>query len=99
MLLLSLAMSLINHQPTIPQPAHPNILWITCEDMSFHLACFGDKEVKTPNLDQLAAEGVRYSHVYSTAGVCAPSRSSIITGMYQNSIGTSTCERYRPMRQ
>ncbi|WP_338875520.1 sulfatase [Spirosoma sp. SC4-14] len=76
-------------QPTVPEtPSQPNILWITCEDMSLHLACFGDKEVKTPNLDQLATEGVRYTHVYSTAGVCAPSRSAIITGMYQNSIGT-----------
>ena len=87
-LLGSLALSFTNHQPTLPQAVQPNILWITCEDMSYHLACFGDKQVKTPNLDQLAAEGVRYSHVYSTAGVCAPSRSSLITGMYQNSIGT-----------
>ncbi|WP_080058371.1 sulfatase family protein [Spirosoma aerolatum] len=75
-------------EPAAQVPERPNILWITCEDMSYHLACFGDKQVKTPNLDRLAAEGVRYSHVYSTAGVCAPSRSSIITGMYQMSIGT-----------
>ena len=89
MLLLSgLTLSFHQRQPVRPPAAQPNILWITCEDMSYHLSCFGDKQVKTPNLDQLAAEGVRYSHVYSTAGVCAPSRSSIITGMYQNSIGT-----------
>lgn len=89
-LLLScgLAMSFIKGPLVQTVLAPPNILWITCEDMSPHLACFGDKEVKTPHLDQLAAEGVRYSHVYSTAGVCAPSRSSIITGMYQTSIGT-----------
>lgn len=83
-----LAMSFKRRPLVQTLPAQPNILWITCEDMSPHLASFGDKEVKTPNLDQLAAEGVRYSHVYSTAGVCAPSRSSIITGMYQTSIGT-----------
>ncbi|GAB3700294.1 sulfatase-like hydrolase/transferase [Spirosoma flavus] len=70
------------------QPLQPNILWITCEDMSPRLSCFGDKELKTPNLDQLAAEGVRYTRVYATAGVCAPARSSIITGMYPTSIGT-----------
>ena len=44
--------------------------------------------VKTPNIDQFAKEGVRYTHVYTTAGVCAPSRSAIITAMYQTSIGT-----------
>ena len=87
-LLSSVALSFINRRPVQPQPTPPNILWITCEDMSPRLACYGDKAVKTPNLDQLAAEGVRYSHVYSTAGVCAPSRSAIITGMYQTSIGT-----------
>lgn len=75
-------------RPAQQMPGQPNILWITCEDMSLHLACYGDKQVKTPNLDQLATEGVRYTHVYSVAGVCAPSRSSIITGMYQTSIGT-----------
>lgn len=66
----------------------PNILWITCEDISPFIACYGDKVVKTPNIDQLAKEGVRYTNVYTTAGVCAPSRSAIITGMYQTSIGT-----------
>ena len=48
----------------------PNILWITCEDMSYHLGSFGDKVAKTPNLDQLAKEGVKYNNVFSTAGVC-----------------------------
>ena len=68
--------------------ARPNILWITCEDISPFISCYGDKIVKTPNIDQLAKEGIRYTHVYTTAGVCAPSRSAIITGMYQTSIGT-----------
>ena len=66
----------------------PNILWITCEDMSFQLGCYGNKLVKTPNIDRLAAEGVRFTNAFATAGVCAPSRSAIITGMYQQSIGT-----------
>ena len=66
----------------------PNIVWIVCEDISPYLSCYGNTIVKTPNLDQLAKEGVRYTHVYTTAGVCAPSRSSIITAMYQTSIGT-----------
>ncbi|AEI49460.1 sulfatase family protein [Runella slithyformis] len=75
------------HAP-IPTKTRPNILWITCEDMSFHLGAYGNKLVKTPNLDRLSAEGVRYTNAFATAGVCAPSRSSIITGMYQQSIGT-----------
>ncbi len=66
----------------------PNILWITCEDMSSHLGSYGNTLVKTPNLDELAAQGTRYKYVFATAGVCAPSRSAIITGMYQQSIGT-----------
>src|SRR3982751_200554 len=66
----------------------PNILWITCEDISPFIGAYGDKEVNTPNIDQLAKEGIRYTHVYTTAGVCAPSRSSLITGMYPTSIGT-----------
>lgn len=75
------------HAPLQTQ-TQPNILWITCEDMSFHLGAYGSKVVKTPNLDRLAAEGVRYTNAFTTAGVCAPSRSAIITGMYQQSIGT-----------
>ncbi len=66
----------------------PNILWISCEDISAHLGCYGDPHAITPNLDQMAAEGVRYSNAFTAAGVCAPCRSTIITGMYQNSIGT-----------
>ncbi len=66
----------------------PNILWISCEDISPHLGCYGDPHAITPNIDQLAREGVRYTHAFTSAGVCAPCRSGIITGMYQNSIGT-----------
>ncbi len=66
----------------------PNIVWISCEDISAHLGCYGDPHAITPNLDRLANEGVRYTHTFTAAGVCAPCRSTIITGMYQNSIGT-----------
>jgi arylsulfatase A-like enzyme len=66
----------------------PNILWISCEDISPHLGCYGDPHAITPNLDRLAERGVRYTHAFTAAGVCAPCRSTIITGMYQNSIGT-----------
>ena len=66
----------------------PNVLWITCEDMSPNLGCYGDAYAVTPNLDRLAVKGVRYSQVFSHAGVCAPSRSGLITGMYPTSLGS-----------
>ena len=66
----------------------PNILWLSCEDISPHLQCYGYPNATTPNLDAFAKEGVRYTHAFVTAGVCAPCRSAIITGMYQTSIGT-----------
>jgi uncharacterized sulfatase len=66
----------------------PNIVWLSCEDISPHIGCFGDDNAITPNIDQLAREGVRYTNTFTTAGVCAPCRSGIITGMYQTTIGT-----------
>ena len=66
----------------------PNILWLSCEDISPHIGCFGDKRAITPNLDRLAAEGVRFANAFTAAGVCAPCRSTIITGMYQTTLGT-----------
>lgn len=66
----------------------PNILWLSTEDISAHLGCYGDPHAITPNLDRLAAEGTLYSHAFTTAGVCAPSRSAIITGVYQSSLGS-----------
>jgi N-sulfoglucosamine sulfohydrolase len=65
-----------------------NILWLSCEDTSPDLGCYGDAQAVTPNLDRFASEGVRFTHAFSTYGVCAPTRSSIITGMYPASIGT-----------
>jgi len=66
----------------------PNILWITTEDISPDLGCYGDDWAVTPNLDKLASQGVRYDAAFSIAGVCAPSRSAIITGMYPTTIST-----------
>jgi arylsulfatase A-like enzyme len=70
-----------------PSIARPNIVWISNEDMSPHLGVFGDGLARTPVLDRLARESVRYTHAFSTAPVCAPSRAAIITGMYQTTIG------------
>ncbi len=59
----------------------PNIIWISNEDMSPHLGAYGDRTVRTPVLDRLARESVRYTRAFTTAPVCAPSRAAIITGM------------------
>jgi arylsulfatase A-like enzyme len=72
----------------LAQQKRPNILWITCEDISPYISAYGDPIVQTPNIDQLAKDGIRYLRAYTVAGVCAPSRSSLITGMYPTSIGT-----------
>jgi N-sulfoglucosamine sulfohydrolase len=65
----------------------PNILWIIGDDLGPELGCYGTPEVETPNLDRLAGEGCRYTRTYTTAPVCSASRSAMITGMYQTSIG------------
>lgn len=65
----------------------PNILWIIAEDLSPDLACYGTPVVKTPNIDRLATQGVRYASVFGTSSVCAVNRSSFCTGMYPTSIG------------
>jgi len=66
----------------------PNILWLSAEDINAHFGCYGDPHAITPFLDNLASEGTRYTHAFTTAGVCAPNRSGIITGMYQTTVGT-----------
>ena len=65
----------------------PNILLLMAEDMSPRVAAFGDPIAFTPNLDQLAAEGVRFTNVFTASGVCAPSRAAQITGMHPASVG------------
>ena len=66
----------------------PNILWITAEDMSPVLGCYGDKFAVTPNIDKLARESVRYTKAFASAPVCSPSRSCLITGCYPTSLST-----------
>ncbi len=65
----------------------PNILWITCEDIGPHLGCYGDRYATTPNLDHFAARSLRYRVAWSNAPVCAPARTTIISGLYPTSTG------------
>lgn len=73
----------------------PNILWIIAEDLSPDLGCYGNRVVRTPNLDRLAAEGMRFTRAYVTGPVCSASRSAIATGMYQTSIGAHNHRSHR----
>ncbi len=66
----------------------PNILWITCEDISPYLGSYGYQYAHTPHLDALAARGIRYTNAYANAPVCAVARSAILTGMHSSTIGT-----------
>ena len=66
----------------------PNILWITAEDMSLTLGCYGDTYAHTPNIDRFAREGVRYTQAFAVAPVCTPARSTLITGIFASSLGT-----------
>lgn len=81
-----------------PAAGRPNILWLIAEDFGQHLGCYGTKEVWTPNLDRLAAEGVRYTRFYN-GHVCSPSRSAFNTGMYATTIGVHNhrSNRDRPL--
>lgn len=65
----------------------PNILWITAEDLSPNLGCYGDTFARTPNLDAFARQAVRYTRAFATAPVCAPSRASLIVGVESTILG------------
>jgi N-sulfoglucosamine sulfohydrolase len=66
----------------------PNIIFIVSEDNSPFLGAYGDPHANTPNLDRLAEKSIVYKNAFANAPVCAPSRSTIITGMYANSLGS-----------
>lgn len=74
------------HEPSSQE--RPNILWITCEDISPYLGCYGFDQAHTPNLDQFSERGIRFLNAYANAPVCAVARSTILTGMYASTIGT-----------
>ena len=82
-------------QEKIPEEL-PNILWLTSEDNSPMLGCYGDAFATTPNLDKLASEGFLYTHAYANAPVCAPARNTIITGIYASSGGNQHMRSYYP---
>ncbi|MEM9646809.1 MAG: sulfatase, partial [Planctomycetota bacterium] len=76
-------------------PVQPNILWIVGENFDLDFGCYGAENVSTPHVDALAAAGVRYTNVFSTSPVCAPSRSAFLTGMYQTTTDTHNMRSHR----
>ncbi len=79
----------------IDAPRPPNIVWIVGENFDLDFGCYGAANVQTPNVDSLAAEGVRYTNVFSTSPVCAPSRSALMTGMYATTTGMHPMRSHR----
>ena len=73
--------------PVFAAEVRPNILWFIVDDMSANFSSYGEKLIETPHVDRLAREGTRFSRAYTTAPVCSPCRSALITGMYQTTIG------------
>jgi N-sulfoglucosamine sulfohydrolase len=74
----------------------PNILWIIGEDMGPDLGVYGTPEVRTPNLDAFAAQGMRFNHCFTTGAGCSPSRSAFNTGRYQTTLGAHNQCSHRP---
>lgn len=74
----------------------PNIVWLSVEDMSPWIGPYGDRTVPTPHLDRLAREGVTYDNAFATSPVCAPARSTLITGMFCTRIGTMQMRNNSP---
>src|SRR3954451_18429984 len=79
-LLLALIVLLL---ATSAAPARPNVLFVLIDDMGYaDLSCYGQKKVRTANIDRLAAEGVRFTQFYVNAPICSPSRVALLTGQY-----------------
>jgi arylsulfatase A-like enzyme len=67
--------------------ASVNIVWIVIEDASPHVGCYGETLIKTPHIDRMAREGIRYENAFVTSPVCSSSRSAMVSGMYQTTLG------------
>jgi N-sulfoglucosamine sulfohydrolase len=92
---LSLAPTPLVGQVYRPRPKRPNLLWIVAENVKLDFGCYGAQQVLTPNVDSLAARGLRFTRVFATAPACATSRSAFMTGMYQTSTDTHHMRSHR----
>jgi uncharacterized sulfatase len=97
MAVLVLAIAGITSGAGAAEPSRPNILWITSEDNGPQLGAYGDLYATTPNLDRLASQGILYLNAWSNAPVCAPARTTIISGLYPPSTGAEHMRSMVPM--
>jgi N-sulfoglucosamine sulfohydrolase len=88
LLLVPVTLAMISCGSNKTDHDRPNILWITHEDLSPIYGCYGDEYARTPNIDLFAESGYRFVNAFSNAPICAPARSTLITGMYATSLGT-----------
>src|SRR5436190_14591395 len=84
--LLLLALALISNA-FADEPKHPNVLFIAVDDLKPMLGCYGDKQIKSPNIDALAARAVRFDRAYCNQAVCSPSRNALMTGLRPTTLG------------
>ena len=73
----------------------PNVLWLIGDDLGCELGCYGDRVARTPNIDRVAGEGVRFTQFHTTAPVCSASRSGFNVGLYQTTTGTHNHRSHR----
>ena len=92
-ILLMILGMLCNSCTSEAEPEKPNILLIFVDDLGYgDPGCYGGTDIQTPNMDRLAAEGVRFTDAHVTCAVCGPSRLGLLSGMYQQRMG---CTRKR----
>jgi len=88
LLVVSMPLSAVSQRAAAPR--HPNIIYINADDMGYgDLGCYGSKSIKTPNIDRMAAEGLKLTNFYSVAPLCTPSRTALMTGRYAARMGVA----------
>ncbi len=75
-----------------PRARKPNIIFVLADDLGYgDLGCYGRQDIKTPVIDQMAAEGVRFTQYYANGPECSPTRTAFLTGRYQHRVGGLEC--------
>ena len=99
-LIIMVALVVVTVKQLVPLEAaeKPNIVFILADDMGYgDPGCYGCGDIRTPHLDQLAAEGVRFTDFYANAAVCSPTRVAFLTGRYQQRLGLDNALYYQEM--
>ena len=92
LVVLAISMATLSHASELP-----NILWVTSEDNGPHLGCYGDEYSVSPNIDALAAKSLRYTRASANAPVCAPARTTVISGIYPPATGAPHMRSMAPL--